>query len=268
MTSKTRVVLDLNTRVKVIHASERDKLSAKQIMKMFNIGKTQVYDILKKKTEILKLWENCANGKIKRERRKTANEDINEIMWNWFVSVRAKNHRVSGPMIQEYAKKVAQKLGTTEFIASNGWLDSFRKRHQIVFNELCGESSDVNSEITEEWIAKLPSIIEGYKHENIVNGDETGLFFHALPSKSLCLIGEKCSGGKLCKERLTVFLCSFMSGKMEKPLVIGKAAKPRCFKNMDIWKLPIEWRSNKKAWMTSHIMKECLTAFNGRMKKQ
>jgi len=25
-----------------------------------------------------------------------------------------------------------------------------------------------------------------------------------------------------------------MSGEMEKPLVIGKAAKPRCFRNLDI----------------------------------
>ena len=234
MATKTRVVLDLNTRVKVIHASERDKLSVKQIMKMFNIGKTQVYEILKKKTEILMRWENCANGKIKRELKKTANEDINEIVWEWFVSVRAKNHRVSGPMVQEYAKQVAQKLGKTEFKASNGWLESFRKRHQIVFNELCGESSDVNSETIEEWIAKLPSIIQGYGPENIANGDETGLFFRALPNKSLCLKGEKCSGGKLCKERLTVFLCGFISGEMEKPLVIGKAAKPRCFRKLDI----------------------------------
>jgi len=36
MATKTRVVLDLNTRVKVIHVSERDKLSVKQILKMFN----------------------------------------------------------------------------------------------------------------------------------------------------------------------------------------------------------------------------------------
>jgi hypothetical protein len=50
---KTRVVLDLNTRVKVIHASKRDTLSAKQVMKMFNVGKTQVYKILKMKPEIL-----------------------------------------------------------------------------------------------------------------------------------------------------------------------------------------------------------------------
>jgi hypothetical protein len=44
-------------------------------MKMFNIGKTLVYEILKKKTEILMWWENCGNRKIKREIKKTANED-------------------------------------------------------------------------------------------------------------------------------------------------------------------------------------------------
>jgi predicted DNA-binding protein YlxM (UPF0122 family) len=90
MATKTSVVLDLNTRVKAIHASERDKLSVKQIMTMFNVGKTQVYEILKKKTEILKRWENYANGKIKRELMETANEDVNEIVWEWFVGVRAK----------------------------------------------------------------------------------------------------------------------------------------------------------------------------------
>jgi hypothetical protein len=39
MASKKRVVLDLNTKVKVIQASEKDKLSVKQIMANFNIGK-------------------------------------------------------------------------------------------------------------------------------------------------------------------------------------------------------------------------------------
>jgi hypothetical protein len=69
---------------------------------MFIFGKTQVYEILKKK---MKFW--CGG--------KTANKDINEIVWEWYVSVRAKNRRVSVPMVQEYAKKVAEKLGKTEF---------------------------------------------------------------------------------------------------------------------------------------------------------
>nr|CAD7196360.1 unnamed protein product [Timema douglasi] len=66
MASKTRAVLDLNTRVK--------------IMKKSSLGKTQMYEIIKKKTEMLKL---CA---------------------------KVKNYSVSGPMIQEYAKYFAQKL--------------------------------------------------------------------------------------------------------------------------------------------------------------
>jgi hypothetical protein len=59
---------------------------------MFNVGKIQVYEILKKTTEILKRRENCANGKIKRALKKTANEDVNEIVWKWFVSVKEKNN--------------------------------------------------------------------------------------------------------------------------------------------------------------------------------
>jgi hypothetical protein len=58
------------------------------------------------------------------------------------------------------------------------------------------------------------------------------------------------------------------AGEMEKHLVIGRAANPRCFQILDIRKLPVEGRFNKKAWMTSQIMEEWLMAFNGRMKMQ
>jgi hypothetical protein len=37
-----------------------------------------------------------------------------------------------------------------------------------------------------------------------------------------------------------------MEGEMETPLVIGKAAKPRCFKNLKMNNLPVSWRNNKK----------------------
>jgi hypothetical protein len=74
----------------------------------------------------LKWWKNCANGKTKREHKKTANEDVNEIAWEWFVSV-SENHRTSIPLVQEYTKKVAEELGRTEFKASNGWLRVFVK---------------------------------------------------------------------------------------------------------------------------------------------
>jgi hypothetical protein len=85
MASKKRVVLDLNTKVKVSQASEKEKLTVKQIVAKFNIGKTQVCDILKAKSEIKNQWLHC-NGSTKWKLRKTGNEDINEIVWEWFVS--------------------------------------------------------------------------------------------------------------------------------------------------------------------------------------
>lgn len=51
-----------------------------------------------------------------------------------------------------------------------------------------------------------------------------------------------------------ILLCGNIIGDMEKPLVIGKLAKPRCFKHLDVSKLPVIWHANKKAWMTESIM--------------
>jgi hypothetical protein len=83
----------------------------------------------------------------------------------------------------------------------------------------------------------LPSIKNGYKPKNITNDDETELFFHALPSKTMYSKDEKCSSGKLCKEKLTVFFSHFMTGEMEKPSAIREATKSLCSKNSDIRKL-------------------------------
>ena len=54
-----------------------------------------------------------------------------------------------------------------------------------------------------------------------------------LPSKLTCLRGEKCSGRKISRERLTV-LCVNLISEFEKPLTISKAAKPQCLKGVNI----------------------------------
>ena len=60
--------------------------------------------------------------------------------------------------------------------------------------------------------------------EDVYNADESGLFFRALPNRTLALNSEKCAGSKLSKERLTILFCVNMLGEKEKLLVIGKAA--------------------------------------------
>lgn len=45
-------MFDLNTKVKVVEACEKDKLSLKEIVTNVNMGKTLVYNILKAKSEV------------------------------------------------------------------------------------------------------------------------------------------------------------------------------------------------------------------------
>jgi hypothetical protein len=59
-----------------------------------------------------------------------------------------------------------------------------------------------------------------------------------------------------------------MMGEKLKPLVIGKSAKPRFFKNLDLKKLPVEWTSNSKAWMTGNIFENWLKQLNKNLAKK
>jgi hypothetical protein len=87
----------------------------------------------------------------------------------------------------------ARSLGNDQFKASAGWLDSFKKRHNIVWNGVCGESKDVDESVVSEYKPKLLELISPCEPKNIYNADETGLFFRALPTKSLAVKGEKCT---------------------------------------------------------------------------
>ena len=49
----------------------------------------------------------------------------------------------------------------------------------------------------------LPTILSSYDLADIYNADEFGLFYQALPERSLHLKSEKCVGGKHGKIRLT-----------------------------------------------------------------
>ena len=97
------------------------------------------------------------------------------------------------------------------------------------------------------WKGKIEDLVAGYEPRNVYNGDETGLFFRVLLSKTLTVRGDKCTGGKLSKERLTLFICANMTGETEKPVVFGKSACPRPFRNLNRNFLPVNWRSNKKS---------------------
>ena len=117
-----------------------------------------------------------------------------------------------GPLIQEFATKVVDKLGYADFKASSGWLTRFKERHNLSQHKVCGESADVPVATVSSWKERLSAITDGYALDDIWNLDETGCFCRALPDKSLLEKAKRCKDGKKSKERLTVALIASATG--------------------------------------------------------
>lgn len=90
-------------------------------------------------------------------------------------------------------------------------------------------------------------------------------FFFEDSAKPNACSAETCTGGKQAKERLSVAFAVNMARNEKLPLlVIGKAAKLRCFKGR---RLPsgMLYRFNTKAWMTSKLFEEYMRLLDGRL---
>ena len=128
-------------------------------------------------------------------------------------------------------------------------------RYGVSFKNISGESKSVTEEMTAPWTeTTLPTILSRYPLENIFNADEFGLFYQCLPNKTLHLKGEKCSGGKHSKIRLTGLAAGNAYGERLPMFVIGKANKPRCFKG--VRNLLCCYHVQRKSWMTVELFEE------------
>ncbi len=94
--------------------------------------------------------------------------------------------------------------------------------------------------------------------DQIFNCDETGLNFRLLPESTLAPFFEKSADGrKKSKERVSINACANVSGSIKLPLqLIGKAKRPRCFQGVNMDLLPVQYYSQKNAWMSTDIFLE------------
>ncbi|KAF0729976.1 Uncharacterized protein FWK35_00029960, partial [Aphis craccivora] len=158
--SKT-TTLTLSDKIKLIELKQHENLSVKELMVKFNCGKTQKRVV------------------------SVGYEQTERDLYRWFINCRSKSLPISEPIIQTEATKLAEKLGISDFKASNGWLDRFKRRHNIICKQINEEANDVNQDTVENWKRKLLVLIKEYEAKDIYNANETGLFFRGIPTKSL-----------------------------------------------------------------------------------
>ena len=69
--------------------------------------------------------------------------------------------------------------------------------------------------------------------EIILNFDEFGLQYKSVPKRSYMTKQEPCLAKKPIRTRVSLFLGTTMSGHKFKPVIIGKAQKPRALNSVD-----------------------------------
>ena len=134
--------LTLEKKVQVIKAAGPG-VSQRALAEQFGVGKTQIGSILKRKADLLSEWEDSTAPDRKRVNTRR-NTELEDQLWCWFQQARAQSINLTGPMVQEKARQLAAKLGQADFKASNGWLDRFKRYHNIHLAKVCGERASVN----------------------------------------------------------------------------------------------------------------------------
>lgn len=181
---------------------------------------------------------------------------MEDALYEWFLCQRKLHIPVGGTQLKCKALEFHKKFYEGHFIASDGWLTKYKKRYGIRLLKESGEKLSSAKELVAPFINKLAAVIKEHSLtlEAVFNADESGLYWKMLPDKTYVHQGENSAPGrKLSKERITFLICANAEGtKKIKPFVIGKAQKPRCFRNKN---LPVDYGNSKSAWMNASVFK-------------
>ncbi|UYV66728.1 CENPBD1 [Cordylochernes scorpioides] len=149
------------------------------------------------------------------------------------------------------------------FEASQGWFERFKVRANLHSIALKGEAASADITVAERYPTELKTLIHegGYDSKQVFNVDETGLFWKRLPDRTFTSKTEKSAPGfKTSKDRLTLLLGGNANGDFKfKPFLIYKSENPIAMKGCSKNLLPVHWRANKKAWMTTSLFKNWVT---------
>jgi hypothetical protein len=129
--------LSIQQKKEVIDLIDKKK-SYEEISKIYGVSSGTISNIKENRKVIDSIIENNKlnpNMKQIKPRMKKESQILDEKLFLWLNAARERNYPVSGPKLIEKAKIISDSIGL-EFKGSNGWLESFKKRHNISFRNI------------------------------------------------------------------------------------------------------------------------------------
>ena len=268
---RERKFLTLSEKAEVIQISNQEGASTRKLARRFGCGRTQIVTTLKEKEKILSMWTSSDGKNFPKRPRTEKYPEINNLLWKWYIRARESNIPITGPLLQEEARFIAEELGDDTFRGSNGWLESWKQRNKITQLSVAGKKETESEKSVQSWHEQVREVTRGYAPKDVCNLDETGCFWKTEPDKTgFHENSKRCQKGQNAKGRITaVFLVNAAGGK-ETPIFIGSINKPRCFAKLPDISHPCgsEYLSNEKAWMQTDILLNVVGRLNERMKHE
>lgn len=255
---RKRTVLTIEKKLEIVKKLKAGA-SIRATAEEYGLGKSTVGD-LKRDGDKLEKFASTFDEGVSASNRQTMKQaedpGLDKALYMWFTQKSSEGVPISGPMLLVKAAQLNEKLGgKSTFKASNGYLHCFKQRHGIRQLNVEGEKLSADIEKGKVFTETLREFIqkEQLTAEQIYNCDETGLYWKALPTKTLAAASENSAPGrKQMKQRVTVLACANASGMHCLPLtVIGKSKRPRCFSKVNMKALPVNYLNQKNAWMDS-----------------
>ncbi|XP_069961423.1 uncharacterized protein [Cherax quadricarinatus] len=238
-----------------------------QLARMYGKNKSTISSILAKKEQIKEA--DVAKGvTMLTKKRSQALEDVEKLLLVWIKEKQLAGDSVVEAIICKMARQLHADLvkkmpgasaDVSEFKASRGWFERFKKRsgiHNVVKH---GEAASSDKPATEEFVDEFKEYIEveGFLPKQVFSCDETGLFWKKMPKRTYITQEEKAlPGHKPMKDRLTLLFCGNASGDFKvKPLLVYHTENPQVFKKNNVIKskLCVMWKANNTAWVTRQI---------------
>uniref|UniRef100_K7FE06 HTH CENPB-type domain-containing protein n=1 Tax=Pelodiscus sinensis TaxID=13735 RepID=K7FE06_PELSI len=238
-----KVVLSIEQKLDALKRLHKGE-STRKIASELSVG-----DWKRKRSELEK-WcsdqPSSAGLKDRKMMKKCEHEKVSEALFLWFTRQRDEAMPITGPILQEKALSFQKEFNEREpDFTLDRWKKKIRaKAAQYMWRKNIGK-----------FKANFHCLInnEGLSGEKIYNCQETGLIYKMLPSKTLASRAEASAPDK---GRMMILACSNATGNHKLRLTfIGKAKKPRAFKNIACTALPVSYKNQRNAWMDSAIFR-------------
>ena len=189
-----------------------------------------VSDILKEKDRWVAIDNDSYQANLKRE-KKIQFPIIEEALTVWLDKALQAKLVLTESILTTKALDFAVLCNEEKFKASNGWLDNFKKRHNLRQYNIHGEAGSAPIQDLDSMRERLRQTLRDYDPKDIFNCDETGLFWKMKPSHTIS--NGPVVGTKQSKDRVTILLtCNSTGTEKLRPLFIHKYENPRVLKNI------------------------------------